>query len=190
VRTREKPRRWRSTKKIAIIGSKGSGKTSIAEIVISHFVKLGLSIGTLKHIHRPGFTIDREGSDTWRHRRAGAKVVAYFSPSEAGVMVDVSGEPKGIEEALRLFGELKVDLLVIEGFHRLIAKRSDVGKIIAFKDFSDLKERIKETEQPIIALCTFNEEVAREGEGNLKFLVLPRDKDELIRALEAFIRSP
>lgn len=158
--------------------------------MISHFAKLGLSIGTLKHIHRPGFTIDREGSDTWRHRRAGAKVVAYFSPSEAGVMVSVDGGPKSIEEALRLFDELKVDLLVVEGFHKLIAKRPDVGKIITFKDLSDLEERIKETEQPILALCTFNEEVARGGGGNLKFLVLPRDKDELIRALEAFMRSP
>jgi len=158
--------------------------------VIGHFAKLGLSIGTLKHIHHFGFTIDREGSDTWRYRRAGAKVVAYFSPSEAGVMVGVDREPESIEEALKLFDGLKVDLLIIEGFHKLIAKRPDIGKIIAFKDLSDLEERVKGAERPIIALCTFNEEISLKRQGGLKFLVLPRDKDELIEALEAFMRSP
>jgi len=177
-------------KKIAIIGSKKSGKTSIAEILISHFAKRGLAIGTIKHIHHADFTIDREGSDTWRHKRAGAKFVAYFSPSEAGMMLKVSGEPKSIEEALRFMDWLKLDLLVIEGFHRLIAKRSDVGKIIAFKDVVDLEERLKGTEQPIIALCTFNEDLARREDRSLEFLVLPRDEDKLVKALEAFMDSP
>ncbi len=176
-------------KKIAIVGSKKSGKTSIAEIVISHFAKRGLTIGAIKHIHHADFTVDREGSDTWRHRRAGAKFVAYFSPSEAGLMLKVGKEPDGLEEVLRLVDWLKVDLLVIEGFHRFVAKRSDVGKVIAFKDLEDLEERVKGTEQPIIALCTFNESLAQR-EGASGFLVLPRDQDKLIKALEAFMESP
>jgi molybdopterin-guanine dinucleotide biosynthesis protein B len=179
-----------STKKIAIIGSKKSGKTSIAEIVISYFAKQGLTIGTIKHIHHADFTIDREGSDTWRHRRAGAKLVAYFSPSEAGMMLKVGREPESIEEVLRFTNLLRVDLLVIEGFHRLVAKRADVGKIIAFKDLADLEERVKGTEPPIIALCTFNKDLTQQEGYGLEFLVLPRDQDKLIKALEAFMESP
>jgi molybdopterin-guanine dinucleotide biosynthesis protein B len=158
--------------------------------VISHFAKRGLSIGAIKHIHHVDFTIDREGSDTWRHRRAGAKFVAYFSPSEAGVVLKVDEEPKSIEEILMLTGWLKVDLLMIEGFHRLIAKRPDVGKIITFKDLTDLEERLKGTEQPIIALCTFNKNLAQQESCNSKFFVLPRDQDKLIKAVEAFMDSP
>ncbi|MCC6043023.1 MAG: molybdopterin-guanine dinucleotide biosynthesis protein B [Candidatus Verstraetearchaeota archaeon] len=172
------------------MGSKKSGKTSVAEIVISHFAERGLSIGAIKHIHHVDFTIDREGSDTWRHRRAGARLVAYFSPSEAGVMVRVNEEPKSIEETLMLIGPLNVDLIVIEGFHRLIAKRSDVGKIITFKDLADLEERLKGTEQPIIALCTFSKDLAQQEHRNLEFLVLPRDRGKLIEAVEAFMGFP
>jgi molybdopterin-guanine dinucleotide biosynthesis protein len=105
-------------------------------------------------------------------------------------MVRVNEEPKSIEEMLMLIGPLKVDLIVIEGFHRLIAKRSDVGKIITFKDLADLEERLKGTEQPIIALCTFNKDLAQQVGRGLEFFVLPRDRDKLIKAVEAFMDSP
>ncbi|MDH5815416.1 MAG: molybdopterin-guanine dinucleotide biosynthesis protein B [Candidatus Nezhaarchaeota archaeon] len=178
-----------ATKKIAVLGSKKSGKTSIVEILVRHFTEMGLIVGTIKHIHHPNFTIDSEGSDTWRHRRAGAKATAYLSPLEAGLILSMEREPENLEEALRLIEGLKMDLLIMEGFHRLVAKRFDVGKIIAFKDFKDLEERIKGTEQPIIAYCTFNEKLVEEGRHDIDYMVLPRDKDKLVHAVSAFMWS-
>lgn len=179
-----------TTKKIAVIGSKRSGKTSIAETLIEHFTKMGLTVGTIKHIHHSDFTIDREGSDTWRHRRAGARVTAYFSPFEAGLIISMDREPETIEESLKLIEWLKMDLLIIEGFHRLIAKRHDVGKIVVFKDLEDLEERINGTEQPIIAYCTFNRELAKKIHYGIDYMILPHDLDKLINAVNAFMKSP
>lgn len=151
---------------------------------------MGLTVGTMKHIHHSDFTIDSEGSDTWRHRRAGAKVTAYFSPLEAGLILSLMKEPETLEETLRLFEGLKIDLLVMEGFHKLIAKRFDVGKVIVFKDFKDLEERIKGTEKPIIAYCTFNEKLVEKSHHGISYMILPRDRDKLIDAVNNFMKSP
>jgi len=179
----------RGTKKIAVLGSKKSGKTSIVEMLVRHFTEMGLIVGTMKHIHHSNFTIDSEGSDTWRHRRAGAKVTTYISPLEAGLILSIEREPRDLEEALKLIGGLKIDLLIMEGFHRLVAKRFDVGKIIVFKDFKDLEEKIKGTEQPIIAYCTFNEELIEKSHHDTNYMILPRDRDKLIYAVSAFMKS-
>ncbi len=177
------------TKKIAIIGSKKSGKTSVAEILVSHLANLGFVVGTLKHIHHVDFTIDKEGSDTWRHRRAGAKVTAYISPHEAGLLVNLKKEPESLEEALQFVKNSGLDVLIIEGLHRLIAKRTDVGKIIAFKDLKDLEERLQGTQPPILAACTFNKDIERSFHGNVECLFLPGDKDKLLKIVELFMKS-
>ncbi|MCS7139889.1 MAG: molybdopterin-guanine dinucleotide biosynthesis protein B [Candidatus Nezhaarchaeota archaeon] len=177
-------------KKIAIIGSKKSGKTTIAEILISNLTDLGLTVATLKHIHHADFTMDEEGSDTWRHRRAGAKVVGYLSPREAGFITDLKDEPKTLEDVLEVVKISNVDVLMMEGFHRLVAKRDDVGKVIAFKDLKDLEERLEGTEPPILAACTFNEDFRGLSHNNVNILLLPRDSDKLLRIVEIFVRSP
>lgn len=177
-------------KKIAIIGSKKSGKTSIAEIVIGHLTKLGFNVGSIKHIHHIGFTIDKEGSDTWRHRAAGAKVTVYLSPSEAGMILKTRGEPETLEEVLKLIEIAEVDVVVIEGFHRLVAKRTDVGKIIAFKDLEDLKGKVEGTEPPIIAFCTFNQRSLEIRGQRVDYLVLPRDEEKLLKVVEHFTKFP
>lgn len=159
------------------------------EMLVEHFTKMGLIVGTMKHIHHPNFTIDKEGSDTWRHRHAGAKMTAYFSPSEVGLILSVEREPEVLEESLKLIEGLKIDLLVIEGFHRLVAKRFDVGKIIVFKDFEDLEERAKGTEHPIVAYCTFNKDLAGRSHHGINFIVLPQDRDKLIDAVNNFMKS-
>lgn len=176
------------TKKIAIIGGKKSGKTSIAELLIGHLTNLGFKVGSLKHIHHADFTIDREGSDTWRHRHAGSKVTAYISPREAGLLVDLKKEPESLEEILCFIKMSDLDVLIMEGFHRLIAKRLDVGKIVAFRDRRDLEERLQGTQPPILAACTFNES-AFLLHNNVKCLLLPRDKDELLKIVEQFMKS-
>lgn len=158
-------------------------------MLVEYFARMGLIVGTMKHIHHLDFTIDKEGSDTWRHRRAGAKVTAYFSPAEAGLILSIEREPETLEGSLRLIEWLKLDLLIMEGFHRLVAKRADVGKIIVFKDFKDLEEKVKGTEQPIVAICTFNKELVERDYQGIGYIVLPQDKGKLIEAVNVFMKS-
>jgi molybdopterin-guanine dinucleotide biosynthesis protein MobB len=56
---------------IALVGSSGIGKTTLAESLIGSLSDRGLRIGYLKHAHA-GFDADRSGADSWRTREAGA----------------------------------------------------------------------------------------------------------------------
>ena len=62
-------------KVVNIIGSGSNvGKTYIMEGIIKELKSRGLSIATIKHdVH--GFDIDKEGKDTYKHRKAGSETV-------------------------------------------------------------------------------------------------------------------
>jgi molybdopterin-guanine dinucleotide biosynthesis protein B len=55
---------------IGIAGWKKSGKTTLAERLISEFTRRGLRVATVKHAHHD-FQIDDAATDSARHRRAG-----------------------------------------------------------------------------------------------------------------------
>ena len=74
-------------KLLAVVGTKNSGKTTVAECVISGLTKKGFRVGSIKHIHHPDFSMDREGTNTWRHARAGSKVVAAVSKTEIALIL-------------------------------------------------------------------------------------------------------
>ncbi|MBR5430640.1 MAG: molybdopterin-guanine dinucleotide biosynthesis protein B [Firmicutes bacterium] len=63
-------------KLFAVIGISSSGKTTTIERVISQLRQRGYSVGSVKEIHFEDFAIDLPGSNTDRHRRAGAQQVA------------------------------------------------------------------------------------------------------------------
>ena len=66
--------------------------------------------------------MDREGKDTWRHKRAGARVVALASPTGLGIIRDTDHDPLVPELVARYFPD--VDLVLAEGY-----KHSDLPKI-------------------------------------------------------------
>jgi molybdopterin-guanine dinucleotide biosynthesis protein B len=73
-------------KVFSVTGLSGSGKTTTIEQIIKQLNLLGFSVGTVKDIHREGFSIDTEGKNTWRHREAGAQTVAAHSANETAVI--------------------------------------------------------------------------------------------------------
>ncbi|MGB4338922.1 MAG: molybdopterin-guanine dinucleotide biosynthesis protein MobB, partial [Bacillota bacterium] len=64
-----------------------SGKTTVVEHVVAELVRRGYAVGTVKSIHKEGFSIDRLGSNTHRHRMAGASMVTAVSDGETAVMM-------------------------------------------------------------------------------------------------------
>ena len=57
-----------------------------------------------------------------------------------------------LERVLKLVKDEKLDLLIIEGFHSLIAKRTDVLKIVTAKDEEDMKRTLDGTVEPVLAI--------------------------------------
>ncbi|MCK4953124.1 molybdopterin-guanine dinucleotide biosynthesis protein B [Candidatus Bathyarchaeota archaeon] len=139
---------------IAVIGASGSGKTTLIEYLIFHLSKEGLRIGTIKHVHHPGFTIDVKGKDTWKHSQAGAKIVVCAAPNEIAIIKKRDSSSKyEMERIINLVKDEELDLLIIEGFHSLIAKRQDIFKIITTNDEEDLRQKLTDTEDPILAIA-------------------------------------
>ena len=99
-------------KVFAVSGVHHSGKTTTIEHLIRELVSRGYSVGTVKSVHRDKFSIDRAGTNTDRHRTAGATAVAAVSDAETAIMW--SGR-LDYDEILRFYS---TDWVIIEGAHR------------------------------------------------------------------------
>jgi len=99
-----------------ITGWKNSGKTTLTEKLVAELSRRGWKVSTVKHAHHD-FDIDKEGTDSFRHRRAGASEVAIVSGRRWALMHELREEAEPtLEEVL---GRLApCDLVLVEGYKR------------------------------------------------------------------------
>ena len=69
-------------KVFSVLGTSGSGKTTTIEVIISELRQRGFRVGSVKDIHFDAFAIDTPGTNTHRHRQAGAELVTARGHSE------------------------------------------------------------------------------------------------------------
>lgn len=101
---------------IGITGWKNSGKTTMTERLVSEFVARGLNISTVKHAHH-AFDIDKDGTDSFRHRAAGAGEVAIVSGNRWALMHELRDEQEpSMDEILERLSPC--DLVIVEGYKR------------------------------------------------------------------------
>ena len=99
---------------VSIVGRSNSGKTTLLEKLIRELASRGWRIGTIKHHFHGPVQVDVPGKDSWRHKHAGAQVVALSSAETFFVIRDTAGEmPLEAIAHLALFG---VDCILTEGF--------------------------------------------------------------------------
>jgi molybdopterin-guanine dinucleotide biosynthesis protein B len=98
---------------VSIVGKSNSGKTTLIEKIIPELIRRGWRVGTIKH-NMHGFEIDHEGKDSWRHRRAGARVTVLSSPHQIAVLEDVERD-YDIGEIRDLYIR-GVDIILVEGY--------------------------------------------------------------------------
>lgn len=101
-------------KVFGITGRKNSGKTDLVVRLVAHFTGLGLRVATVKHAHCAAET-DRSGTDSHRHRAAGAAQVVLSTPDRWALMTELRGTDEPSLKALidRLD---PCDLVLVEGF--------------------------------------------------------------------------
>ncbi len=109
-----------------VVGWKNSGKTGLVERLVAYFAAMGLKVSTVKHAHHE-FDVDQDGTDSARHRAAGAGEVLVASSRRWALMHELSGgrEPSLHELLARLS---PADLVLVEGF-----KAARHPKIEAFR---------------------------------------------------------
>ena len=110
---------------VSLIGKPDSGKTTLLEKLIPELRARGYRIGTIKH-HVHAFEMDRPGKDTWRHKQAGAGIVALSSPTGLGIIRDVPDDSPVEELVARYFHD--VDLVLTEGYKRLALPKIEIHR--------------------------------------------------------------
>jgi molybdopterin-guanine dinucleotide biosynthesis protein B len=94
------------------VGLKNAGKTTLVCKLVELLDGLGYQVGTIKHdAHR--FQMDHEGKDTWRHREAGARMVAISSELEGQTCYIEQRYTSLADMLARMNG---MDFVIVEGF--------------------------------------------------------------------------
>ena len=113
---------------VSIVGKKNTGKTSLTVKVIEELTKRGYNVASIKHSHHT-MEMDRENTDTWKHKNAGSNVVVGIGST---TFFNVRKE-MDLNRLLFLIKHMdNVDFVVIEGF-----KRYNYPKIATSPDVVD-----------------------------------------------------
>jgi molybdopterin-guanine dinucleotide biosynthesis protein B len=170
---------------IAAVGRSGSGKTVTLEYLISQLSAEGYQIGSIKHVHHKGFTMDKEGTNTWRYAKAGSKVIVAISPEEVDIIKKTEMALNDLDQVTALLAQEKLDIVFIEGFHSLIAKRKDVPKIITAKDHDGLKQTLEGTVEPILAVAgVIAKNIDTPTYANIPVIKVPEEGQKLVELVK------
>jgi molybdopterin-guanine dinucleotide biosynthesis protein B len=103
------------SKVVLVVGRKKVGKTTLIENLIAELSRRGYRVSTVKHHHSDlPVEVDKVGSDSWRHRQAGAASVALATPHDLATFRDTS---KQLSLDNILAGLSPSDVVLVEGFH-------------------------------------------------------------------------
>lgn len=128
---------------IGIAGWKNSGKTTLAVRLVEELTARGLCIATIKHAHH-ALRLDEAGTDSARHRAAGARQVAVVSQKRWALMTE-GPEPDFADIVRRLE---PCDLVVVEGY-----KSQPIPKIEARRRDSQPGFGLAESDENVIAIA-------------------------------------
>ncbi len=128
---------------IGFVGSRNSGKTTLASKVVAELHRRGLRIGVVKHTHH-FFDLDKKGKDSWKYTQAGADAVVLAG--DARLTMFASVEDPELSGSLRLLQDK--DVIVVEGF-----TRSAHDRIWVYRSAIGGEEKIEPYRQHIVAIA-------------------------------------
>ncbi len=115
--------------KIAIIGAKDSGKTTLVEKLIKLLSKQAISVMSIKHsAHNHKF--DVSGKDSDRHRQAGSKLTLAINPNEFAIYSE--NDTIILSDLESAYSKL-FDICIVEG-----DKFSDIPKILLTRNIENI----------------------------------------------------
>ncbi|MEM8732035.1 MAG: molybdopterin-guanine dinucleotide biosynthesis protein B [Pseudomonadota bacterium] len=129
-------------KVFGVAGWKNTGKTGLVERLVSELTSRGLSVSTIKHAHHR-VDVDQQGTDSYRHRQAGACEVVLASANRFALMHELRGadEPE-LEDLLAKMSP--VDLVLVEGYKsaphpKIETYRAAAGQALLAKTESSIR---------------------------------------------------
>ena len=108
---------------VAFVASgSGTGKTSLVEALVALLKAKGYRVGTVKHSGHDA-AMDREGSDSWRFRRAGSDVTVLAAKRQLAVLLAV--EQPSIDDAVR-YASAGTDIVLVEGYKEVAVPKIEI----------------------------------------------------------------
>ncbi len=120
-------------KLFSVFGISLTGKTTTIENIIKELKKRRYSVGSIKEIHYEGFTIDEEGTNTYRHSKAGAEPVTARGYNETDILYE---KRLSLEKILKNYSQ---DYVILEGI-----EEGNFPKIITAENTAEIDERLDE----------------------------------------------
>jgi molybdopterin-guanine dinucleotide biosynthesis protein MobB len=174
-------------KTVVFLGYSNSGKTTSLVRVVEALAESGMKVGTLKHIHDEGFTIDTKGKDTWRHAAAGASTVVALAPQELTIIEKGDTKNLSIDHLIRIFKLRGMDYLLIEGLYRRLSRRRGVVRVLCVRSNVEAIQMLRLHPNPV---CIVNRGGAKdETLRGIPVLHLPRDMPVLLQLIGASPRG-
>ena len=121
-------------KVFSVFGVSKTGKTSSVEAVICELRRRGYSVGSVKDIHFEDFAMDRVGSDTHRHKCAGAELVTARGLFETDVLYP------GRLPLVQVLAFYNQDYVVLEGTNEFYGPG-----ILSAKNTEEIDNRLRST---------------------------------------------
>ena len=118
----------------SVFGITQSGKTTTIENIIRELRKRRYSVGSVKEIHFEKFAIDKEGTNTYRHRMAGSELVTARGYKETDILFQ---RMLSMDEILKFYHH---DFVVLEG-----VTDCNVPKIVTAHNTAEVDERLDDT---------------------------------------------
>ncbi len=109
---------------VLIVGKSNSGKTTLVEKLIRELKTRHYAIGSVKHTHEK-FDFDKEGKDSWRHKRAGADATLVVTDTRVALVKD--DDRPCLEKIQDYLGDS--DLIIGEGFKTLALPKIEIFRI-------------------------------------------------------------
>ncbi|MBO6636747.1 MAG: molybdopterin-guanine dinucleotide biosynthesis protein B [Roseitalea sp.] len=114
--------------RFGIVGWKNSGKTTMTANLTRELVRRGYRVATVKRAHA-GFAIDKPGTDSDIHRKAGASQVAIIAPTR-WALIHEGGSSETEPSLDNMIARLEpCDIVLVEGYksaaHPKIELRAD-----------------------------------------------------------------
>ncbi|NAZ31016.1 MAG: molybdopterin-guanine dinucleotide biosynthesis protein B [Caldimicrobium sp.] len=147
---------------LALSGYHNSGKTTVGTYIVAKLSEKGYKVGVIKSTKETTEETDKPGSDTFKYRKAGARLVALFQRDKMTLFIE--DMPKEKDEVFTLFERLffDYDLVILEGF----------------KEWRDV---------PKIWLKRNDEEELPEGIENIQMVAEAKDKERILNFVEDYL---
>ncbi len=147
---------------VSFVGWSGIGKTTLLEKLIPELVRRGYRVATVKHVHH--FSMDHEGKDTWRHRKAGSACTILSSPEQLAMIRDVDHDATLDEIREKYIDD--VDIVITEGYKQEHAPKIEVFRAGShptpvFTDGRDLIALVTDTSFDLGVPCMGLDEIDR-----------------------------